>query len=188
MKFLPWEIRVAFPGERQLRQSRATQPTVHAGCLSVFMIQRTLTWTTGSLTCAQMSIQAIAHGMYGHTWESALKADSWRKIPCRTGESNLRQRRAGPMLYQWATSPPQILSSFFFFFFTHTRTREIIRKFEQESTITALCKSRFSTSLSKWNPSRDSTQYLIDGSFRSCHALKAGLWKHLALMTTFECA
>ena len=32
--------------------------------------------------------------------ESALKVDSGRKIPCRTGESNLRQRRAGPMLYQ----------------------------------------------------------------------------------------
>ena len=36
MGFLPWEIRVAFPGERQLRQSRATQPTVHAGCFLVF--------------------------------------------------------------------------------------------------------------------------------------------------------
>ena len=32
--------------------------------------------------------------------ESALKVDSGRKIPCRIGESNLRQRRAGPMLYQ----------------------------------------------------------------------------------------
>ena len=32
--------------------------------------------------------------------ESALKADSGGKIPCRTGESNLRQRQAGPVLYQ----------------------------------------------------------------------------------------
>ena len=31
MGFLPWEIRVAFPGESLLRQSRATQPSVHAG-------------------------------------------------------------------------------------------------------------------------------------------------------------
>ena len=61
MGFLPWEIRVAFPGESQLRQSRATQPTRR---------------------------------------ESALKVDSRRKIPCRTGESNLRRQRAGPMLYQ----------------------------------------------------------------------------------------
>ena len=28
--------------------------------------------------------------------ESALKVDSRRKIPCRTGESNLRRQRAGP--------------------------------------------------------------------------------------------
>ena len=28
--------------------------------------------------------------------ESTLKVDTWRKIPCRTWESNLRQRRAGP--------------------------------------------------------------------------------------------
>ena len=26
MEFLPWEIRIAFPGESQLRQGRATQP------------------------------------------------------------------------------------------------------------------------------------------------------------------
>ena len=32
--------------------------------------------------------------------ESALKVDSGRKIPCRTGESNLRRQRASPMLYQ----------------------------------------------------------------------------------------
>ena len=31
MGFLPWDIRVALPGESQLRQSSATQPTVHAG-------------------------------------------------------------------------------------------------------------------------------------------------------------
>ena len=32
--------------------------------------------------------------------ESALQVDSWRKIPCRTGESNLRQQLAGLTLYQ----------------------------------------------------------------------------------------
>ena len=35
-----------FPGESQL-----SQPPVHAGCFSVSIIHRTLTWTTGSLTC-----------------------------------------------------------------------------------------------------------------------------------------
>ena len=83
-EFLPWEIRVAFPGECQMRQSRATQPTVHAGCVSVSIIHRTLTWTTGSLTCAQMLMHAFAHGgVRTHVRESALKVDSGRKIPCR---------------------------------------------------------------------------------------------------------
>ena len=54
MGFLPWAIRVVFPGKSQLQQSHATQPTVHAGCFSVSIIHQTLTWTTGSLTCAQM--------------------------------------------------------------------------------------------------------------------------------------
>ena len=37
---------------------------------------------------------------------SALKVDG-RNIPCRTGESNLRQRRAGPVLYQLSYIPAQ---------------------------------------------------------------------------------
>ena len=51
MGFHSCGIRVAFPGENQLRQSRASQPTVHAECFIVSIIHRTLTWTTGSLTC-----------------------------------------------------------------------------------------------------------------------------------------
>ena len=38
MTFLPWKIRVAFPRESQLRQSRATQSTVHAWCFSVSVV------------------------------------------------------------------------------------------------------------------------------------------------------
>ena len=76
MGFLTWEIRVAFPGESQLRQSGATQPTVHAGCFSVSISHLTPTWTTGSLTCAQMLMHAIAHGgVRTHVRESALKVD-----------------------------------------------------------------------------------------------------------------
>ena len=37
--------------------------------------------------------------------ESALKVYSGRKIPCRTGESNLRWQRADPMLYQLSYIP-----------------------------------------------------------------------------------
>ena len=62
LRFFPWEIVVAFPGESLLRQSRATQRSVHAGCFSVYVIRRTLTWTTGSVTCAQMLVRAVAHG------------------------------------------------------------------------------------------------------------------------------
>ena len=92
------------PRENQLRQSRVTQPTVHAGC---FRVHRTLTWTTGSLTCAQMLMHPIAHGVVRtHVRESALKVDPGRKIPCRTGESNLRQRLAGPMLGPTELHPP----------------------------------------------------------------------------------
>ena len=98
MGFLPWEIRVAFP-ESQLQQSHATQTTVHAGCFNVSIIHRTPTWITRSLTCPQMLMHATAHrGVRTHVRESALKVDSGRKIPCRTRESNLRQRRDGPML------------------------------------------------------------------------------------------
>ena len=42
VEFLLQEIRVAFLGESQLRQSRATQPTGHAGCFTVSIIHRTL--------------------------------------------------------------------------------------------------------------------------------------------------
>ena len=43
--FIPWKIRVAFPKESQLQQSRATQPTLmklHAGSFRVSIIHRRL--------------------------------------------------------------------------------------------------------------------------------------------------
>ena len=43
--------------------------------------------------------------------ESSLKVDSGRKIPCCTGESNLRWQHAGPMLYQLSyVSTPKLCS------------------------------------------------------------------------------
>ena len=71
---------------------------VRAGYVCVVIIHRKLTWTTGSLSCVQMLMHAIAHGGVQTLEESALKVDFGRQIPCRTGESNLRQRRDGPML------------------------------------------------------------------------------------------
>ena len=61
MGFLPWEIRVALPGESQQQQSRATLAGVHAGCFSVSLIHRTLTWTTRSLTCECDLFACVVH-------------------------------------------------------------------------------------------------------------------------------
>ena len=111
--FISWEIRVAFPGENQLRQSRATQPTVHVRYFRYFrvsIIHRTLTRTTSSLTCTQMLMHAIAHGDVTHVTESAPKVDPGRKIPCRTGESDLRQWRDSLMLYPLSFISPQLVS------------------------------------------------------------------------------
>ena len=81
-----------------MRQSRATQPTVHAGCFHnppnsdvdyrIFNVRTDVNacdWTGGVRTLVR---------------ECGLKVDSGRKIPRRTGESNLRQRCAGLMFHQ----------------------------------------------------------------------------------------
>ena len=61
--------------------SCTTQPMVHAGFFSVSLIHQTLTWTQGSLMCAQMLMHAIAHGaVQTHVRESAWKVD-WEKNP-----------------------------------------------------------------------------------------------------------
>ena len=57
-----------------------------------------------------MLMRAIAHeGCTDTVRESVLKVDSGRKILCRTGESNLRQRRAGPTFYQLSYIPTGVV-------------------------------------------------------------------------------
>ena len=106
--FLPWKIRVAFPGESQLRQSRATQPTLHAGCFSVSIIHRTLTWTIGSRTCAQMLMHAIAHGGCTDA-HNRVFTESWlwekNPLPHRGIEPASAAWRSDA-LTNWAASPP----------------------------------------------------------------------------------
>ena len=46
-----------------------------------------------------------ARGCMDTVRESGQKVDSGKKIPCRTGNSNLLQRLAGPMLYQLSYIP-----------------------------------------------------------------------------------
>ena len=109
MGFLPWKIQVAFPGKSQLQQGHAIQPRVHARCSSVSIIHRTLTWTTGSLTCAQM--ETHARGCMDTARESALKVDSGRKIPCHTTESNLHGWHPSLMIY-WLSYIPTPVQNF----------------------------------------------------------------------------
>ena len=68
-------------------------------------------------------MHAISHGVYGHRERVTLKVDSLRKIPCRTGESNLRQRSTGPTLYPLSYIPTP------FFFLSTTTTRKINHHF-----------------------------------------------------------
>ena len=106
--FLSWDIRIAFPRESRLRQSHATQPTVLSGCFSASIIHRVdyrifnVCTDVNACDCTQVCRDTRR--------ESARKVDSGRKIPCRTGESNLRQRRGGSMLYQLSYIPAQCTS------------------------------------------------------------------------------
>ena len=86
VEFLSWEIRVAFPGESQLWQSCATQPTVHAWCFECFhnpsnseMGYRIFNEHTDVNACS------CTRGVQTHIRESALKVDNGRKIPCSNG-------------------------------------------------------------------------------------------------------
>ena len=107
MGFLPLEIQVAFPGESQLLQSRATQPKVHAGCFSVSIINP----TNSDMNYRVFNVRTDANacdctrGCTDTVEKSALKVDSGRKVPCCTGESNLCRQRAGPMFYRLSYSP-----------------------------------------------------------------------------------
>ena len=56
-----------------------------------------------------MLMLVIAHkGCTDTVRESALKVDSGREIPCRTGKWNLSQERARPTLYQLGYLPAPI--------------------------------------------------------------------------------
>ena len=113
MGFLPWEIRVAFPRESQLPQSRATHPTVRVACFSVSIIQRTLTWITGSLTCAHTLVHAT---VYGHRKRVCTESGLWVKktLPHReiepasaTCRSNAlpTELHPNPSNHKWRSDP-----------------------------------------------------------------------------------
>ena len=85
------EIRVALPGKVQQPQE---QRYLFLSVCAVFSCVQTMVRLPvfGGLKCAHILMHAIAHGGCTDTErESALKVDSGRKIPCRTGDSNPRQ-------------------------------------------------------------------------------------------------
>ena len=96
-------------GKSQLRQGRATKPTAHAGCFSVSIIHRTLTHTTGSLTCVRMLTNTIVHaGCRDTVRKSALKVDprEEKSLPApgnRTCVSGVPVRCST----NWTTFPPR---------------------------------------------------------------------------------
>ena len=100
---------MGYSGCFPLGKPAATQPTVHAACFRVSLIQQT---TANSDTdCRIFNVHTdvtacdCTQGCTDTVRESALKVGSGRKIPSRTGESNLPQRRAGPELYPLSYIP-----------------------------------------------------------------------------------
>ena len=70
------------------------------GVFGVSIIQRTLTWTDRIFNVrTDVNACDCTRGCTDTVRESALKVDSGGKIPCHTGESNLRRQRARPTLY-----------------------------------------------------------------------------------------
>ena len=107
MEFLQWEIWVAFPRESQLWQSCAPQPTMHAGCVSIFYNP----WNSDVYyrifnVHADVNARKLLTGVYGHHKRVCSEKWLWEKNPfCCTKDSNLRQRHASPMLHQLSYIP-----------------------------------------------------------------------------------
>ena len=76
------------------RISRKSSATHSYRCVQYFPVSEQCygCQCLGFLTCTHMLMHAIAHrGCTDTVRQSALKADTDRKIPCRTGDSNPRQ-------------------------------------------------------------------------------------------------
>ena len=79
--------------------SHSTRPTVYAGCFSVSIIHWPLTWTTGSLTCTQMLMHAVAQR---GVWKLTLGEKSFAASGNRSCLCDVPVQRPNT----WATSPP----------------------------------------------------------------------------------
>ena len=107
MGFLPWEIRVAFsPGKANCDRVALPNRQCMVGVFSRFHSP-----TNSDIDCRisnvrkDVNARGCTRGCTDTVREPALKVDSGRKILCRTGESNLPQRRAGPTPCQLSYIP-----------------------------------------------------------------------------------
>ena len=107
----PWEILVAFPRESQLRQSRYR--TYGASWVFYRFHNPPNSDMYHKISNVRTDVNACSctRGCTDTVRESALKTDSGKKIPSCTGDSNLRQQRAGPMLYQLSYIPNRAAGS-----------------------------------------------------------------------------
>ena len=80
--------------------SRATQPLGRAGCLCCHNTPNSDMDYGIFNVRTDVNTSDCTRGCTNTERDSALKVDSGKEIPCRTGESNLRQRRDGLMFYQ----------------------------------------------------------------------------------------
>ena len=86
--------------------SCAIQPTVHAGCFTVSVIHQTLDTDYSIFNMhTGVNVSDCTGGCTDYIREPALKVDSGRKIPCRTGESNLNEWPANLTLYHLSYLP-----------------------------------------------------------------------------------
>ena len=94
---------------------------MHAGCLSVSIIHGTSTWTTGSLTCTQMLMQAFAHGgVRTHVRVCTKKESKGTRL-----SRNVKQGRRGSYFFR-ERKTPEMLSVDTGTSKVHTRIRKLV--------------------------------------------------------------
>ena len=91
----------SFPGGEPAAMSHATQPAVHAWSFLCFHNppNSDMDYQIFNI-CKDVNACLCTWGCMDTVKESALKVDSGRKIPCRTGGLNLHQWHASSTLYQ----------------------------------------------------------------------------------------
>ena len=100
-----------FPRKSQQWQSCATLPAVHVGCFGISIIHWTL-WATGSLSCAQMLMHALAHRGAQTPYKSLhWRWTLWKKSLATLGNRTCISSVMVRCTTSWAASPPTLILS-----------------------------------------------------------------------------